>query len=202
MLLVFFILLIICLLIISLRFEIEIENFEYSNYKKQIPDNFKVKFRIFIINKLKILELKINKEKMKKIYSKQKLEKIDTKKMMRKLPKSNKEKIKILEMLKLKKIKLYLEIGTEEIMLTTMIIPILSSVFTVIFSMACNPKDCYYKVIPIYIDKNIYKINLDCIISIKMIHIIVIMWKFLRKRVDTNERTSNRRPYAYRYEQY
>lgn len=200
MLLVFFILLIICLLIISLRFEIEIENFEYSNYEKQIPDNFKVKFRIFLINKLKILELKLNKEKMKKIYSKQKLEKIDTKKMMRKLPKSNKEKIKILEMLKLKKIKLYIEIGTEEIMLTTMIIPILSSLFSVIFSMICNKNDCYYKVNPIYIDENIYKINLDCIISIKMIHIIVIMWKILRKRVDTNERTSNRRSYAYRYE--
>ena len=103
MLLVFFILLIICLLIISLRFEIEIENFEYSNYKKQISNKFKVKFRIFLINKLKILELKLNKEKMKKIYSKQSLEKIDTKKMVKKLPKSNKEKIKILEMLKLKK---------------------------------------------------------------------------------------------------
>ena len=46
MLLVFFILLIIILLIISLRFDIEIENFEYSNYKKQVPDNLIIKFKI------------------------------------------------------------------------------------------------------------------------------------------------------------
>ena len=82
-------------------------------------------------------------------------------------------------------------------MLTTMLIPILSSMIAIIFTKACNPNDCYYKVNPIYIDENIYKINLDCIISIKMIHIIIIMWNILRKRDDINDRTSNRRSYAY-----
>lgn len=202
MLLVFFILLIIILLIISLRFEIEIENFKYSNYKKQIPDNFIVKFRIFILNNLKIIQIKLNKEKIKQIYSKQKLEKIDAKKLMKKLPKGYKEKIKILEIINLKKVNLYLEIGTEDVMITTMFIPILATTLSIIFSKTSNPQNCYYKLQPIYIDKNIYKINLNCIISIKVIHIINIMWRILRKRDDINERTSNRGSYAYRYGQH
>lgn len=202
MLLVFFIPLIIILLIISLRFEIEIENFKYSNYKKQISDNFIVKFRIFILNNLKIIQIKLNKEKINKIYSKQKLEKIDAKKLMEKLPKSNKEKIKILQIINLKRVNLYLEIGMQDVMITTMLIPILATILSIIFAKISNKQNCYYKLQPIYIDKNIYKINLNCIISIKLIHIINIMWRILRKRDDINERTSNRGSYAYRYGQH
>lgn len=202
MLLVFFILLIVILLIISLRFEIEIENFEYSNYKKQVSDNVIIKFKIFILDSLKIIQIKLNKEKIKKIYSKQKLEKIDARKIMKKLPKSNKAKIKILEIINLKKVNLYLEIGTEDVMITTMLIPILATILSIIFAKTANSQRCFYKLQPIYIDKNIYKINLNCIISIKMIHIINIMWRILRKRDDINERTSNRGAYAYRYGQH
>ena len=45
-----------------------------------------------------------------------------------------------------------------------------------------------------------YKIDLNCIFSLKMIHIINIMWLILRKRDDKNGRTSNRRFNAYSYE--
>lgn len=202
MLLVFFILLIIILLIISLRFEIEIENFEYSNYKKQVPDNLIIKFKIFILDRLKIIQINLNKQKIKKIYLKQKLKKFDAKKLMQKLPKDHQEKIKILEIIKLKKVNLYLEIGTEDVMITTMIIPILATTLSIIFAKTSNSQKCFYKLQPIYIDKNIYKINLNCIISIKMIHIINIMWRILRKRDDINERASNPRTYAYRYGQH
>ena len=202
MLLVFLIFLILILLIISLRFEIEIENFESSNYKKQFQDNLIIKFKIFILDRLKIIQIKLNKEKMKQIYLKQKPKKIDAKKLIKKLPKSNKEKIKILQIINLKKVNLYLEIGTEDVMVTTIIIPVLATILSIIFAKKSNSQKCFYKLQPIYTDKNIYKINLNCIISIKMIHIINIMWRILRKRDDINERTSNRGAYAYRYGQH
>lgn len=202
MLLVFFIILIIFFIIISLKFEIEIENFEYSNYKKEIPDNLLVKIRVFIINKIKIIEISFNKEKMKRLYSKKRLEKLNSKKLVQKLPKNNKEKIKILKIIQIEKLHLYIEIGTEELMLTIALIPIISTILSIIFTKKCNPRSSFYKIQPIYIDKNIYKINLDCIIRIKMIHIINIMWRILRKRDDVNERTSNTRTYEYGYEQH
>ena len=48
--------------------------------------------------------------------------------------------------------------------------------------------------------KNEYYISLDSIISIKIVHIINSMLIFVKKGRDKNERTSNRRPYAYSYE--
>ena len=59
-----------------------------------------------------------------------------------------------------------------------------------------------YTIEPIYQNKNIYKIQFNCIIQVKMVHIINVIYIFLKKgRSDLNERTtSNRRSYGYSYE--
>jgi hypothetical protein len=58
-----------------------------------------------------------------------------------------------------------------------------------------------YTITPVYADKNIIKINLNCIIKIKMIHIICVLYILMKKRrVEKHERTSNRRTYDYSYE--
>ena len=61
-----------------------------------------------------------------------------------------------------------------------------------------------YNIKPIYNNKNLYKINLNCIIEIKMVHIINIIYMLLKKGRKKNEcsTTSNRKPYAYSYEQH
>lgn len=199
--LLFFLFLIVFLeiIVISLRFEFEIENFSYSNMLNKTPDNFCIKVRIYIFNKIKFLEIKLDNQKLNKIYSKQKVEKIDTKKMMKRLPKSNKEKLNLLKKINLQKLDLNLEIGTIDIMLTTSIIPILSS-FLSYFLVKAGNRNCKYRIMPIYVERFVYKIDLNCIFSLKMIHIINIMWLILRKRDDKNGRTSNRRFNAYRYE--
>lgn len=199
--LLFFLLLIVLIefIVISLRFEFEIENFSYSNMLKKIPDNFCIKVKLYIFNKLKFLEIKLDNKKIKKIYSKQKVEKIDTKKIMKDLPKSNKEKLNLLKKINLQKLDLNLEIGTIDIMFTTLIIPIISSFLSCLLVKADN-QNCKYRIMPIYVEDFMYKIDLNCIFSLKMIHIINIMWLILRKRDDKNGRTSNRRFNAYRYE--
>ena len=199
--LLFFLFLIVFLeiIVISLRFEFEIENFSYSNMLNKTLDNFCIKVRIYIFNKIKFLEIKLDNQKLNKIYSKQKVEKIDTKKMMKRLPKSNKEKLNLLKKINLQKLDLNLEIGTIDIMLTTSIIPILSS-FLSYFLVKAGNRNCKYRIMPIYVERFVYKIDLNCIFSLKMIHIINIMWLILRKRDDKNGRTSNRRFNAYSYE--
>lgn len=199
--LLFFLFLIVFLeiIVISLRFEFEIENFSYSNMLNKTPDNFCIKVRIYIFNKIKFLEIKLDNQKLKKIYSKQKVEKIDTKKMMKRLPKSNKEKLNLLKKINLQKLDLNFEIGSIDIMLTTSIIPILSS-FLSYFLVKAGNRNCKYRIMPIYVESFVYKIDLNCIFSLKMIHIINIMWLILRKRDDKNGRTSNRRFNAYSYE--
>ena len=193
MLLVFLVIILI-LLIISLRIEFEIENLKYSD--KHISNNIKVKFRFYILEKIKILDIKFNKEKLNKIISKQKFSKIDTKKLKENLPKSNKDKLKILKIFRVKKLNLYLSIGTEDIMFTTFIIPTISTILSFILAKIGN-NNCKYKIEPIYNDKNTVKISLDSIISIKIVHIIGIMWKILKNGDGKNEITSNRRTYAY-----
>ena len=199
--LLFFLLLIVFIefIVISLRFEFEIENFSYSNFLKKTPDNFCIKVRLYIFNKLKFLEIKLDNKKLKKIYNKQKVEKIDTKKIVKNLSKSNKEKINLLKKINLQKLDLNLEIGTIDIMFTTLIIPIISSFLSCLLIKAGN-RNCKYRIIPIYVEDFMYKIDLNCIFSLKMIHIINIMWLILRKRDDKNGRTSNRRFNAYSYE--
>ena len=59
-----------------------------------------------------------------------------------------------------------------------------------------------YNIKPLYYNKNLYKINLNCIIEIKMVHIINIIFILIKKGRKKNEQstTSNRKPYAYSYE--
>ena len=58
-------------------------------------------------------------------------------------------------------------------------------------------KNIDYNILPIYQNKNILKIELDSIITLKMENIINII-KFMKKgKVKKDVRTSNRRTYAY-----
>ena len=58
-------------------------------------------------------------------------------------------------------------------------------------------------VAPAYMDKNLINVEFSGIFQIKMIHIINTICIVNKKRKgDKNERTSNRRPYDYGYEQY
>ena len=54
-----------------------------------------------------------------------------------------------------------------------------------------------YEILPIYKNKNIFKLELDSIITLKMENLIDII-RFMKKgRVKKNDRSSNRRSYAY-----
>lgn len=110
--------------------------------------------------------------------------------------------IEILKRLKPKaeKIDLELKIGIDSIMLTTYAVAIVSTLIAFLIAKL-EPKESKFFVKPLYNNGNTIKINLNCIITVKVVHIIgVIIYILLKKRRKGNERTSNRRTYDYSYE--
>ena len=98
-----------------------------------------------------------------------------------------------------------ISIGTENAALTAFTIPVISTFIAISLSKQIkkyNDKQVFL-VEPVYLDKNLLNIEISSIFQIKMIHIINTICIVNKKRKgDKNERTSNRRPYDYGYEQY
>ncbi|MCI8353281.1 MAG: hypothetical protein HFJ58_06915 [Clostridia bacterium] len=210
MVLVFFICLFLILLvtvIILSTISVRIEKFKASNYNEggKLNIDYKVFFELLFLNKLKIFSIKIDKELIDKLKVKEKVKKIDFKQAKTNMP-SKKDLKQIVKKLQIRidKLNLKLEIGTIDIFLTSAIITILASIIGIGLARGIKKydKERYnYEIHPIYQDKNIIKLNLNCIIKVKMVHIISIIYLLIKKRrVEENERTSNRRSYDYSYE--
>lgn len=165
-------------------------------------------FELCFLNKIKIAQVEIDKDKlinlpMNKI--KEKMKKIDVEEL-----KSNElEKKQIKRAVKalninLEQLNLKLEIGTEDVLLTTILVTLISTGIGVVLPHVIRRYKTgryYYKIAPIYTNQN--KINFDfkCIICTKMVHIIYVIYILMKmRRVKKNERTSNRRAYDYSYE--
>ena len=66
-----------------------------------------------------------------------------------------------------------------------------------------NSKENRFIINPLYINKNLLNLELNCIFETKLIHIIYVIYILNEKRRDDkNVRTSNRRSYGYSYGQY
>ena len=93
-------------------------------------------------------------------------------------------------------------IGTQNAAFTAMIVSFINIITSILVSNNKNKKINYFlKIDPIYQNQNIVNLQFNCIISLKIVNIINIIYILKKKgRVDKNERTSNRRSYAYSYE--
>lgn len=200
------VLLIFTILLLS-KIQIEIKNLKIGNKEEnrgRIKDKYEVKITLYFLKKIPILWFRLNDKKIIKISNSKQLEKIDLK-AIEKNVKFNKETIQIIKNIKIKisKLNLRIDIGTEDAILTSYLIAIIASLIGIILPHIVQKNkinNCKYIVNPIYQNRNIYHVNLDSIISIKIVHIIYSMLIFVKKGRDKHERTSNRRAYAYRYE--
>lgn len=193
--LVFFI--IIIFLLIFSKIGIRIEKFKISSFKEK-NEKLKIYFEFYIFN-IKLAHIKINPNNIKKIYNKQRS-------MIKQIKGiNNYPEIKdvLLKKVKLNNLLLDINIGTGNVILTTYIIVILSTILSSILPLYIEGdiKKNYYTVKPIYEDRIRYKIILNCIMTIKTVHIIHIIYLYLKKRRDEKYvRTSNRRSYESSYE--
>ena len=205
-LIIFFLLLILTELIILSNLEIEIKDFSYNTEKKEIRKNmdYLIFIRLKLFNRITWIRLKINDKKINKfkesklyIYKLSKIRNVYDRKII-------KESARHLNDLRINinKLNLYLDICALNNLLTSFSVGLISTFISIILAKNAKYKEYSkdkfkYIVIPSYEQKLRFKIKLDCIIDIRIVHIMNIIFKLIKKRsVVYNERTSNRRAYA------
>ena len=185
--------------------QIKVTNLILENKKerdvKRINNSYKIKIGIYFLNKIPILWINLNSKKIKKISSSKSLPKVDFQKLKNK-ENINKKIVNLIKniQIKVKNIKLNVNIGTIDAILTSYLVAVIASVIGIILPHITeknNINTCYFIVNPKYQNKNEYNIKFEGIIYIKIVHIIFSMLNFVRKGSNENERTSNRGTYAY-----
>ena len=214
-------------LILFSNIRLKIENFEMSNIpkvqeklkgieendekekrinkeNKQAGENkYKVEVALYFLGKIKWIATNLNNERMEKVYNKIQLEKIDLKKIRKDFELENFKEIKKVKP-KIILLDLKVNLGTEDVIITSFLVFLISTIIGIIlpYTIKKYEKDKYnYEIKPVYANKNVYEIKFDGIFELKMVHIINIIYIFLkRRRVDKNGKSSNRRSYGYSYE--
>lgn len=164
---------------------------------------------LFVQNKISYFwdiannKLKNKQGKIKKLENnlKDKKIKLDINKIGKQITKENINDARKLQM-HIEKIKLKINFGTENTILTSFIVPIISTIWSIVLTKKrVKEEKQRLEINPIYNKGNLVNIVFEGIFEIKMIHIIkVICAKIKKRRVEKYERTSNRRAYDYSYE--
>ena len=107
--------------------------------------------------------------------------------------------------IELKKINLEMQLDISDNILTSFAVVIISTLLSIVISRVMkkyNEEKCKYIIKPIYNENIQIIIDLNCIINVKMVHIINIVYMLFKKKrsVKYDERTSNRRAYVCRNE--
>ena len=204
-----FVILIIILVNIILVFskiKIEINNLKFQSIsKRHINKDYEIIIKLCVFNVIPILKINITKTKLEKLKINEKIKNFDFKILQdnKQFDKKLLEAIKQLN-LEIKNIDLYIDLGTENASLTSIIVPAISTIISIILSRKVKEfKNQVFIINPIYINQNLLNIYISGIFEIKISHIINMIYvlnKEQKKGVNKNERTSNRRSYGYSYE--
>ena len=206
--LIIFILILMFFLLVLIVFstiELNICNLKIDTRKvEKINGNNTINVSLRLFGKLKWLSIKINSKKIKESKKfnkiKYKLVKniLDNKQKM-----MNVNKLKTIKMLKIKLnyLNLDLSFDTEDVNFTSYLTALLGGIIGILIGNIGEQykKEKYkYIIVPAYNNSKFIRINLNCIFSIKMVHIINVIFMFLNKRSDKKyARTSNRGSYGY-----
>ena len=205
-LLVFILIILPIVIILLSTIKIVVKDLIISNQNKgKIIKNYEIHFKLYFLNKIKILNIKVDETLINKLNLKEKIDKMDFSKVKKDIP--DKKELKILFKkldFELSNLDLKIELGIDDVILTSAIVALISALIGIGLSKVVkkyDSKNYRYIINPLYINKNIIKVIMNCIIQVKMVHIIYIIYILLkRRRVHKHERTSNRRSYDYSYE--
>lgn len=203
---VFITIIILAIILIFSKIKIQIINFKFnSQLQRHINKDYKIIIQLNAFSFIPIFRINITKTKLEKMKLKEKIRNIDFKVLEdnRKLDKKILKAIKKLN-LSIKNINLYIDIGTENASLTSVIVPAISTVLAIILRKKVkNFEDQIFIINPIYQNQNLVNLSVSGIFEIKISHIINIIYilnKKEKKGVKEYERTSHRRSYGYSYE--
>ena len=195
-LIIFLIIFFLLLILMSINVKIEIENLKVIVPKingRYTNKESKILLKIYILKIIKIAEINLKKINLKNEKFKNKIQS---------QIKQEKFNINAINFLKnnnyiLEKMNLKIIVGTEDAAITAIGVGIIASLISIFFhNKIFDINKQKYEVLPIYENKSILKIEFDGIFTFKIANIIG-MAKYLKRRVDKNDRTSNRRAYAY-----
>lgn len=156
----------------------------------KLAEIYRIKLYIIFFNFIKIKVY--NKSKKQKLKVEELIEKIDFKKL-----KNYKVYKKLIKKIKfnIKKLNLQIEVGSKNLLRTVFLNTIIAnniSVFLGVIRDKIKDKNLYYKVTPKF-NKEKISLKLDCIIQIKIVNIIYIIYLLLKERRKQNGLTSNRK---------
>ena len=201
---IFMIIILLFILLIFSKIQIKIEDFKFSSQlPKHTNKDYKIIFKLYILSKIPIFKLVITDEKIRKMNMKEKFRKMETKIIEKKefLNKNIIESIKKVELM-IKNIELKIDLGTESTILTSILVPIISTVISIFINQKIQDYNRQKFIVnPIFTNKNLINIEITSIFELKMIHIIDSIYVLNKKEgVENYERTSNRRTYDNCYE--
>ncbi len=142
---------------------------------ENLNNDYKITLKLYFFKKINYLKFDITKNKMERVKL---IEKIENDK--------NKFDIKMLKNLKYIKIdnlNLKICIGLEEAAVNALIVGLFSGIISIgegiLFSQGILSKNSKneWKIVPLYQNENILKIDFNCIINIKLIHIIYTVYR-------------------------
>ena len=143
--------------------------------------NFSIKLKILAFEKLPILSIKLDNNKIKNIMLKQIDKEIKKHKNIEEDKKKAKElSKKIVPLINLQKGNLNIEIGTEDAAFTAIASSIVSIFIAVALPYVADVekyKNYNYKITPIYLNKNVFFLQFSCIITIKLLHVFKAICK-------------------------
>ena len=176
--------------------DVEINNIAQDNSLVKRLDG---KLNIYWFGLVKIISLRFDKS----ILTKYTLEDFINNKANEKIVKAFQiSDFKILD-IKLEKLSFISKIGTEDVRITSFVVFALSSFLTFLVSKNIKKntvKNYKYKLTPIYLNKNVFSFKLNCIISVKTVNIIYMLFRMMKRSVGNNGRASNRKLNDYSYE--
>ncbi len=177
--------------------KVKISNFENGIKKKKLEKEFIIYIELCLFGKLKIARIKLTKNLIDKMQIKADIKNLKRDAQLLK----NINILEIIKKLKIKtsKLNLQAQLGTEEVTLTVFLVTFISTVTSILFRNT-DYKNVDYNIMPLYQFGNTINFYLNCIINVKMVHIIYVIYILLKKGMIKNERTSNRRSYDYSYE--
>ena len=167
----FFLFFIILLVIIVLnsKLQIKIYNLDISTDRREkIKQDFQIYLEIITFNKIRIFKINAKKLQSKKINLNSVLEKARKYEQSTNKEEIIKNAIKSLKDLELKIIKanIQIELGTEDAAVTAILVGMISGLLGIML------KKQKFEVLPIYQEKNIVNIKLNCIFRVNIIHFI------------------------------
>ena len=197
----------------SLEIEVKQLLINSENQKHNKLENFIFYIRLKLFDKIIWFKIKIDKNKMKKIensklFKSKIFNKLNEYEHIRDIILKNrkeifkKDNIKYIKGIdpKIRQLDLNMKICTSDAIITSFGVAIFASIISIFLTNNIKnfeSKKYRYVITPIYEQKPSIKIKLNCIISIKIVHIMNVIYMLIKKRsVEYDERTSNRRTYV------